>query len=120
MDFLTDNERRVMEYIRDRLIDQVPPTVREICYDLGIKSTSSAHKILKMLEAKGCIVMGDNENRVIKLPCSGHTVRVPLLGTVTAGAPVLAFEEVEDYIPFSVSKKEAASQLFALRVSGKA
>ena len=119
MDFLTDNEKRVFEYIKDRLIDQVAPTVREICHDVGIKSTSSAHKILKMLEAKGCIIMGDNENRVIRLPGSGHTVRVPLIGTVTAGEPILAFEDVEDYIPFSVSRRESARDLFALKISGE-
>ena len=119
MEFLTENELRVLEYIKDRLIDQVPPTVREICHDVGIKSTSSAHKILKMLEAKGCIVMGDNENRVIRLPGTGHTVRVPLLGTVTAGEPILAFEDVQDYIPFSVAKRENARDLFALRVTGE-
>lgn len=49
------------------MADQIPPTVREICRDLQIKSTSSAHRYLKSLEAKGHISMGDNENRTIRL-----------------------------------------------------
>ena len=119
MEQLNEKERELLVYIRDRLADQIPPTVREICRDLGMKSTSSAHRYLKQLEAKGYITTGDNENRVIRLVGDGHgrSVSVPLLGTVTAGQPVLAFESIEGYIPFrcqGVNPKE----LFALRVRG--
>ena len=63
MEQLSDKERTLLAYIKERLADQIPPTVREICRDLQIKSTSSAHRYLKSLEAKGYISMGDNENR---------------------------------------------------------
>ena len=67
MEQLSDKERTLLSYIKERLADQIPPTVREICRDLQIKSTSSAHRYLKSLEAKGYISMGDNENRTIRL-----------------------------------------------------
>ncbi len=115
---LTDKERDILAYIRDRLTDSVPPTVREICRDLGIKSTSSAHRYLKSLEAKGYITMGDRENRTIRLAGTSSSAQIPLLGTVAAGQPILAFEDVEDYIPFPLRSGEDPSQLFALRVKG--
>lgn len=120
MENLSDKERSLLAYIKERLIDQVPPTVREICRDLNIKSTSSAHRYLKSLEAKGYISMGDNENRVIRLVGSGfgRTAQIPLLGTVTAGQPILAFEEVTDYIPFCADGEDPA-KLFALKVRGE-
>lgn len=115
---LTDKERELLAYIKERLTDSVPPTVREICRDLNIKSTSSAHRYLKSLEAKGYITMGDNVNRMIRLVGAPPVARVPLLGTVAAGQPILAFEEVEDYIPFQAGREDP-SQLFALRVRGE-
>lgn len=119
MENLNEKERSLLAYIKERLVDQVPPTVREICRDLGIKSTSSAHRYLKSLEAKGYISMGDNANRVIRLVGAeyGRTAQIPLLGTVTAGQPILAFEEVTDYIPYSATGEEART-LFALKVRG--
>lgn len=118
MESLSEKERTLLAYIQERLLDQIPPTVREICRDLQIKSTSSAHRYLKSLEAKGYIAMGDNENRTIRLCGTERTAQIPLLGTVTAGMPILAFEEVTDYIPFAVSG-ESAKELFALRVQGE-
>ncbi len=118
MEQLSDKERTLLAYIKERLADQIPPTVREICRDLQIKSTSSAHRYLKSLEAKGYISMGDNENRTIRLCQSERTVQVPVLGTVTAGQPILAFEEVTDYLPFA-APGENPRDLFALRVRGE-
>jgi repressor LexA len=117
---LNEKERSLLAYIKERLEDQVPPTVREICRDLGIKSTSSAHRYLKSLEEKGYISMGDNANRMIRLVGAefGKTAQIPLLGTVTAGQPILAFEEITDYIPFAASGEDA-KKLFALKVKGE-
>ncbi len=115
---LNEKERALLAYIKERLTDSVPPTVREICRDLGIKSTSSAHRYLKSLEAKGYITTGDNENRVIRLVGVSGTAQIPLLGTVAAGQPILAFEDVEDYIPFQAGHEDP-SKLFALKVRGE-
>jgi repressor LexA len=115
---LTNREREVLEYVRERITDNIPPTVREICRDLEIRSTSSAHRYLKSLEAKGYITMGDRENRTIRLVGAVNTTQIPLLGTVAAGQPILAFEDVVDYIPYPTRGENPAS-LFALRIKGE-
>ncbi len=117
MDQLKSKEALVLRYITDRINDGVPPTVREICSELSIKSTSTAHKYLRSLEAKGYILMGDRTNRSIRLNVE-KTVSVPLIGTVAAGQPILAIEEVEDYIPYRV-RRGMGKDLFALRVKGE-
>lgn len=113
---LDGRAEKVLEYINKRINQGVPPSVREICTDLGIKSTSTVHKYLKQLEQAGYIERDQNLNRSIKMPGS-PTVKVPLLGTVTAGAPILAIEQIEDYIPYK-SRSGGDKDLFALRVRG--
>ena len=116
MEQLSDKERTLLSYIKERLADQIPPTVREICAAAGIKSTSTVHAYLKTLEENGYISRQSGLNRAIRLP--GESVaRVPLLGKVTAGQPILAVEEVEDYVPYSGGGYQPG-ELFALRVSG--
>ena len=63
----TQKHQRVLDYIRRCVDDGVPPTVREICDSLGIKSTSTGHKYLRELEEMGYITMGGNRNRCIRL-----------------------------------------------------
>ena len=99
----------ILDYIRDRIDQGLPPSVREICAALEIKSTSTAHKYLKELQ--------DRMNRAITLP-EERSLRVPLLGTVTAGQPILAVEEVEGYVPFR-GQGLSSKDLFALRVRGE-
>lgn len=113
---LDGKAERVLGYINKRINQGVPPSVREICTDLGIKSTSTVHKYLKQLEQAGCIERDQNLNRSIKIP-GGSMVKVPLLGTVTAGAPILAVEQIEDYIPYK-SRTGSDKDLFALHVRG--
>lgn len=113
---VSQKAQRVYDYIRERIEEGIPPSVREICTALEIKSTSTAHKYLTELQNCGLIEKGDKLNRAITLP-GRRSVRVPLLGTVTAGQPILAVESVEDYIPFRSSL--AASELFALHVRGE-
>ncbi len=108
---------QILEYIRERIDEGFPPSVREICAALGIKSTSTAHKYLGELQEHGLIEKGNHMNRAITLP-DDRNLRVPLVGTVTAGQPILAVEEVEGYIPFR-SKGLRSSDLFALRVRGE-
>lgn len=114
---LNDKARRILDYITKEIGDGVPPSVREICAALQIKSTSTVHKYLKELEEGGYIVREENLNRAIRLPGSS-AVKVPLLGTVTAGQPILAVEEIEEYIPFQ-TKYGDGSDLFALHVRGE-
>lgn len=114
---LNEKQQRVLAFVKERLGDGIPPTVREICDACGIKSTSTVHAYLKRLEEEGYIDRMDGLNRAIRLPGESVT-RVPLLGKVTAGLPILAVEEVEDYVPFSGGSQYGAGELFALRVTG--
>ncbi|MDD2955588.1 MAG: transcriptional repressor LexA [Oscillospiraceae bacterium] len=115
---LNQKARMILDYINDRIEDGIPPSVREICADLGIKSTSTVHKYLKELEEDGYIIRGENLNRAIKMPNSS-AVKVPLLGTVTAGSPILAVQDIEEYIPFRSSGGYSGKDLFALHVRGE-
>lgn len=118
---LTEKQQKVLAFVKERLQDDIPPSVREICEATGIKSTSTVHAYLKRLEDEGYIDRRSGEsrtlNRAIRLPGESVT-RVPLLGRVTAGMPILAIEEVEDYVPFSGGSHYQPGELFALRVSG--
>ncbi|MBR3779543.1 MAG: transcriptional repressor LexA [Clostridia bacterium] len=114
---LNEKQQKVLAFVKERLGDGIPPSVREICDACGIKSTSTVHAYLKRLEEEGYIDRMDGLNRAIRLPGESVT-RVPLLGKVTAGLPILAIEEVEDYVPFSGGSQYQAGELFALRVSG--
>lgn len=118
---LNEKHAKILEYIAACIADGVPPTVREMRATLDIKSTSTAHKYLRELEEGGYITMGEGRNRNIRL-VTGHgderVLNVPLLGTVAAGAPILAVEQIEGYVPYQ-SAHCSASELFALRVKGE-
>lgn len=113
---LNEKQQKMLAFLKERIRDGVPPTVREICAAAGIKSTSTVHAYLQKLEEAGYINRDTGLTRSIRIP--GEAVsRVPLLGKVTAGLPILAVEEVEDYVPYSGGGYQP-EELFALRVSG--
>ncbi len=114
---LNEKQQKVLTFLKERLQDGIPPSVREICDATGIRSTSTVHAYLKRLEDEGYIDRQSGLNRAIRLPGESVT-RVPLLGKVTAGLPILAVEEVEDYVPFSGGDRYQPGELFALRVQG--
>ncbi len=105
----------ILNYINEFISDHgYPPTVREICAELEIKSTSTVHRYLKELEAEGRISMGENQNRAISVTNSAPAGCIPVLGHVAAGSPILAEEEVEEYIPYTGD----ITDTFALHVHG--
>ena len=107
----------IYNYIRDCIQNRnFSPTVREICEEGRIKSTSTVHYYLQMLEEKGYIVKDPLKKRTIKLPGSTSKA-IPLLGTVTAGIPITAIQEVEEYIPVN-NLSGSAEDYFALHVRG--
>lgn len=113
---LNEKQQKMLAFLKERIRDGVPPTVREICAAAGIKSTSTVHAYLQKLEEAGYINRDTGLTRSIRIP--GEAVsHVPLLGKVTAGLPILAVEEVEDYLPYS-GGGYPTEDLFALRVSG--
>ena len=113
---LTEKQQQVLTFLKERAQDGLPPSVREFCSATGIKSTSTVHAYLRLLEDEGYISRQSGLNRAIRLP-GESVVRVPLLGKVTAGIPILAVEQVEEYVPYSGGGYHAG-ELFALRVSG--
>lgn len=114
---VTENEKMVFEFIKDRIEEGYPPTVREICAEFGFKSTSTAHRYINKLTAKGLLEKGNNQNRAIRLT-GGNGMKIPLVGTVTAGIPITAIEEITDYISFQPAR-HYSNPLFALKVRGE-
>lgn len=113
---LSAKQAAVLRYLRETLSGGLPPTVREICNATGIKSTSTVHGILAALEEYGYISRDPKASRAIRIEGAAPAAQVPLLGKVTAGVPILAVEQIEDYIPYPTADREDG--LFALRVSG--
>lgn len=111
---LSENQAKVYRFIVSRM-NSIPPTVREICSETGIKSTSTVHAILTRLEKEGYIERDAKNSRSIRVENEYDSAMVPLVGKVTAGQPILAVEQIENYIPYPTKDAEG---LFALKVSG--
>ena len=120
---LTKKEKLVFDYLVKTINENgYAPSVRDIGASLGIKSTSSVHLYLHNLEAKGFIEQDANKKRTIRI-CAPYVKafgKVPLLGAITAGTPILAVENFEGYVdlPWN-SAKYATDELFALKVKGE-
>lgn len=112
---LTEKQELVYRFLVKQLSTGIPPTVREICNETGIKSTSTVHGILSVLEEEGYIIRDPRNSRAIRLDMEFDSAMVPLVGRVTAGQPILATQQIEDYIPYPTRD---ADGLFALRVVG--
>lgn len=122
---LTKKEKAVYEYINDCLEkDGYAPSVRDICEALGIKSTSSVHEYLRKLDAKGYIKKSSGKSRALIIENNGavdtrRMKKVPILGRVTAGMPILAVENYDGYVDFPATMARDKANLFALRVMGE-
>ena len=118
----TDMQARIYDTIVRMIQEQgYAPSVREIGDAVGLKSPSTVHFHLKKLEEAGLIEKGACKGRAISLPAQrqGEAAvenRVPLVGSVAAGSPILAQECIEDYITFDTAGR--AGEYFALRVRG--
>ncbi len=108
---------KVMDYIRKFSEENgYTPSVREIGQQCGIKSTATVHSYIEKLQAKGYLNKSDNKKRSVTIGKTGM-VNIPLLGVVTAGQPIFAYENYEDYYTFPVSEFRG-DELFMLRVQG--
>ncbi len=114
---MTESQARVYECVKKLIAKGINPTVREICDATGLSSTSTVHSHLRSLERKGYISR-DRSHRSLKLSGSEPSVSVPIVGRVTAGIPVYAFEDIQGYVPFPASKA-GEKELFALRIAGE-
>lgn len=131
---LTPRQAAVLEFIK-RVWDEkgYSPSVREICDGVGLKSTSTVHNHLKTLEELGYIRRNDSKQRAIELVDDGtvnddgyfsgiankEMAGVPLIGSIAAGQPLFAEEQIEDVYPLPLDFLNSNNQLFMLRVRGE-
>lgn len=126
MEKLNDKEKRVYEFITDTITSEgYPPTVRDIQTALHIKSTATVHSYLEKLEEKGYIRRDPGKSRSMRVDeptaekGNAGTVKIPVVGKVAAGTPILAVENNEGYVDFPVMNgQNRYGQLFALRIKG--
>ena len=116
---LSKMQQRIYEYIAVCIQEQgYAPSVREIGEAVGLKSPSTVHFHLKRLEEAGVIAKGAGKGRAIALTEQAHPEdRIPILGNVAAGSPILAEECIEDYLTFDAGGR--SNEYFALRVRGE-
>lgn len=109
----------ILKYIQEKITaDGYPPSIREIGKVCSISSTSVVYSLLSELAEENQIIFEKNKKRAISLVQSNRTssIRVPIVGTVPAGVPILAQENIEDYLPFCSDRNP--DELFALNVIG--
>ena len=116
---LSHMQQRIYDYIVSCIREQgYPPSVREIGEAVGLKSPSTVHFHLKHLEEAGVIEKGAGKGRAIALTePEVPEDRVPIVGNVAAGSPILAEECIEDYLTFDTGGR--SGEYFALRVRGE-
>ena len=122
---MNHKERAVYEYIIDTIKKEgFSPSVRDIKISLNIKSTSTVHAYLEKLEKKGYIQKEAGKSRTIRVDNVDTTgrrtsIRVPILGQVTAGIPILAIENHDGYLDFPIYRQSYLNaRLFALKIRG--
>jgi len=116
-----ENQKKILDFIRREIEEKgYPPSVREICAAVGLKSTSTVHAHLNTLEKKGLIRRDSTKPRALEVldnsVARGRTV--PLVGRVTAGLPILATQNIEDYLTLP-QHMLGHDDLFCLRVQGE-
>lgn len=121
---ISKKQQEILDYIKECILQKgYPPAVREICEAVNLKSTSSVHSHLGTLEKNGYIRRDPTKPRCIEIVEDSFNlsrrelINVPIVGTVTAGQPILAVENIESYFPITpdfVSNRE----VFMLKVRG--
>lgn len=122
---ISAKQQEILEFIKESILNRgYPPAVREICEAVHLKSTSSVHSHLETMEKNGYIRRDPTKPRAIEIIDDSFNlarrelINVPIVGTVTAGEPILAVENIEGYFPISpefVHNK----QTFMLKVQGE-
>ena len=122
---ISDKQREILEYMKQEILNKgYPPTVRELCDAVHLKSTSSIHAHLESLEKNGYIRRDPSKPRAIEIVDDSfnltrrETVNVPIVGEVAAGQPLLAIQNIEGYFPIP-SEFMPNEQTFILQVQGE-
>lgn len=122
---ISAKQKEILEYIKTQILEKgYPPAVREICEAVNLKSTSSVHSHLETLEKNGYIRRDPTKPRAIEIIDDNFNlvrreiVNVPVVGTVAAGQPLLADENVTGYFPL-LAEDMPSGQAFMLKVKGE-
>ena len=115
---ISPKQQRILDYISEFSLEHgYPPSVREICAEMDLRSPSTVHAHLKKLQEAGYLEPSDHKSRALTLVSGPSMVpRVPILGRVTAGLPILAVEEHIGYVPFEPAA--GGGEYYALRIRG--
>ena len=127
MEDLTKRQEEILLIIKEYVVKHgYPPTVREIASLVGVNSPATIHAHLENLELKGFIRKNDNQNRAIELLVENEFVKtnddvinVPLLGKITAGNPIEAIENPDEYFPLPAYLMPKSKEVFTLYVKGE-
>ncbi|NLL71448.1 MAG: transcriptional repressor LexA [Epulopiscium sp.] len=121
---LSEQQKKILDFLKQEILNKgYPPSVREICEAVGLKSTSTVHGHLERLEKKGYIRRDPTKPRAIEILDESfignrrELVNVPIIGKVTAGEPILAVENIEDYFPLPIEYVNNDT-VYMLRVQG--
>ena len=122
---ITEKQREILEYLKQEIINRgYPPSIREICEAVSLKSTSSVHSHLESLEKNGYIRKNPTKTRAIEIIDDSFNyfrteiVNIPEIGKVAAGTPILAIENIESYFPVPAYIIPKGKELFILTVTG--
>ena len=122
---ISKKQEEILNYIKNEILERgFPPAIREICQAVGLKSTSSVHSHLESLERNGYIRRDPTKPRAIEILDESFNmirremVTVPIIGTVAAGQPILAEQNIEGYFPIP-TEYMPNKQSFMLKVKGE-
>src|SRR5690625_963107 len=122
---LSKRQQMILDFIKDEVeVKGYPPSVREIAQAVGLASSSTVHGHLERIEKKGYIRRDPTKPRAIELvDVADHIERdiaryAPIIGKVTAGTPITAIENIEEYMPIPSSLANTSDNLFILNVEG--
>lgn len=126
---LSNKQVAILEFIKEQIaLKGYPPSVREMCIAVGLKSTSTVHSHMNKLEKLGYIrrdptkpraieVLDSNKHEVANKGLNQEIINLPLVGQITAGSPILAKQNIEEYIPLPANLIKGSDN-FLLKVKG--
>ena len=122
---ISNKQQEILDYIKDQILKRgFPPSVRDICAAVGLRSTSTVHSHLESLEKAGYIRRDPAKPRTIEILDDDFNitrremVSVPIIGSVAAGQPILAAQNIEGYFPIPAEYMPNV-QTFMLKVKGE-
>ncbi|OYQ66752.1 transcriptional repressor LexA [Aerococcus sp. 1KP-2016] len=122
---MKERQLQILQFIYSNIQSQgFPPTVREICEAVNLSSTSTVHGHLSQLEKNGYLLRNATKPRAMEITDKGLDLLginihgIPMIGIVTAGQPITAVEDIEDYFPVPPTLKNQSETLFMLKIRG--